>query len=62
MLIQMLLRDPQLKLRTGAHVEELSKVQTTPETSEQIFRAFVAHLDALAARRTTQTAAAVGAR
>lgn len=62
MLIQMLLRDPELQLRTGAHVEELSKEQTTPETSEKIFRAFVAHLDGLAARNATQTASAVGAR
>lgn len=62
MLIQMLLRDPQLQLRTGAHVEELSKEQTTPETSERIFRAFVSHLDALAARRANRTAAVVGAR
>jgi hypothetical protein len=62
MLIQMLLRDPQLRLRTGAHVEELSKEQTTPETSEKIFRAFVAHLDVLATRGATQTASAVGAR
>jgi hypothetical protein len=62
MLIQMLLRDPELQLRTGAHVEELSKEQTTPETSEKIFRSFVDHLDALAARRGTQTASAIGAR
>ncbi|HEY0158599.1 MAG TPA: hypothetical protein VGF28_15050 [Thermoanaerobaculia bacterium] len=58
MLIQMLLRDPALQLRTGAHVEELSKEQTSPETSERIFRSFVAHLDGLAARRGTQTASA----
>jgi len=62
MLIQMLLRDPQLQLRTGAHVEELSKVQTTPETSERIFKAFVEHLGTLATRNATAAANAVAAR
>jgi hypothetical protein len=60
MLIQMLLRDPQLELRTGAHVEELSKVQTTPEDSETLFNAFVAHINYVAARAAkpaTQSAA-----
>jgi hypothetical protein len=50
MLIQMLLRDPQLQLRTGHHVEELSKDQTDAETSERIFKTFVEHLAALAGR------------
>jgi len=45
MFIKMLTRDPSLELRTGAWVEELSKVQTTPQTSEKIFSAFLAHLD-----------------
>jgi hypothetical protein len=49
MLIQMLLRDERLELRTGAHVEALSKEQTEPEESEHIFRSFVSHLDFLAA-------------
>ena len=62
MLIQMLLRDPQLQLRTGAHVEELSKVQTTPETSERIFKSFVDHLGTLAARHTAAAPKAVAAR
>ncbi|HYI11201.1 MAG TPA: hypothetical protein VEK57_19250 [Thermoanaerobaculia bacterium] len=63
MLIQMLLRDPQLQLRTGAHVEELSKEQTSPETSEKLFKGFVAHLNYVAARDgRTQTASAAGAR
>lgn len=48
MLIHMLLRDPRLELRTGAHVEELSRAQSSPEASEELFRAFVAHLDRLA--------------
>lgn len=57
MLIQMLTRDPSLQLRTGAHVEELSKDQTSPEASERIFRAFVAHLDFVAAKEApAQTA------
>jgi hypothetical protein len=50
MMIQMLIRDPELELRTGAHVEELSKVQTSQQTSERLFTAFVAHLNYVAAR------------
>lgn len=52
MMIQMLVRDPQLQLRTGAHVEELSKVQTSVDGSERLFKAFVSHLDFAAARET----------
>lgn len=63
MLIQMLTRDPQLELRTGAWVEELSKLQTSVETSERRFSAFVAHLNYIAGRDTaTQTASAAGAK
>ncbi len=62
MLIQMLLRDPELQLRTGAHVEELSKEQTSPEISERIFKAFVEHLGTLAARSTATASSAVAAR
>lgn len=63
MLIQMMLRDPKLELRTGAWVEELSKVQTSPQASERIFKAFVAHLNYVAARDPRpQTASAVGSR
>lgn len=59
MLIRMLTRDPALILRTGTHVEELSKVQTEPSASERLFKAFVAHLDFVAARDTqSQTAIA----
>ncbi|HYH08814.1 MAG TPA: hypothetical protein VEK11_17300 [Thermoanaerobaculia bacterium] len=61
MLIQMLLRAPELQLRTGAHVEELSKVQTTPEASERLFRAFVTHLDFIAARADRTAAASTAA-
>lgn len=50
MLIQMLLRDPRLELRTGAYVEDLSKTQSSPSASERLFQSFVAHLDFLAAR------------
>lgn len=49
-LIQMILRDPELHLRTGAHVEELSKEQTSPEISERLFKAFADHLNFIAAR------------
>ena len=50
MLIRMLTRDPALVLRTGVHAEELSKVQTEPSASERLFKAFVTHLDFVAAR------------
>lgn len=48
MFIQMLTRDPSLELRTGAWVEELSKVQTSPQGSERIFNAFLSHLNGVA--------------
>jgi hypothetical protein len=51
MLIQMMLRDPELKLRSGAEgTEELSKEETPPDASERIFQAFVDHLNYIAAR------------
>ena len=63
MFIKMLLRDPQLELRTGAWVEELSKVQTSARASERIFNAFVDHLNYAAARDPrTQTASVAGSR
>jgi hypothetical protein len=63
MLIKMMLRDPALELRTGAWVEELSKVQTSAQASERIFNSFVAHLNYVAARDPrAQTASAVGSR
>ena len=63
MLIKMLLRDPQLELHTGVWVEELSKTQTSPQVSERIFSAFVAHLNYVAAKDSRlQTASAAGAR
>ena len=63
MLIQMLLRHPDLKLRTGAHVEELSKEQTPPEYSEKLFGELVAHLNFVSARTAKkQDARAVAAR
>lgn len=62
MLIQMLLRDPNLELRTGGPwVEELSKVQTSPEASERLFDAFVAHLNYIAAREASPLTAAASA-
>lgn len=59
MLIHMMLRDPKLSLRTGAHVEEKSDVQTTAEESEKIFRNFIAHLESLAGREGSGAATAV---
>lgn len=41
MLIRMLTRDPQLRLRQGQHVEKLSRSISTPEESERLFRRFV---------------------
>lgn len=63
MLIQMLLRDPQLRLRPGQPYDgEPSKKQTPAEESEKLFEAFVARLNFLAARDAqsgaTSTAAA----
>jgi hypothetical protein len=62
MLIQMLLRSDELVLRTGAHVEELSKVQTTPDFSEKLFKAFVAYLDKTAERSAKTSGRAIAAR
>ena len=63
MLIQMLVRDPKLVLRTDAHVEELSKVQSPPDASERMFKSFVSHLDFIAARNPhTQSAIAAASR
>jgi hypothetical protein len=60
MFIKMLTRDPSLELRTGAWVEELSKVQTSPQGSERIFNAFLSHLNGVATRESagTKTASA----
>jgi tRNA U55 pseudouridine synthase TruB len=62
MLIRMLTRDPALVLRTGTHVEELSKVQTEPSASEQLFKAFIAHLDLVAARNAQSQPAIAASR
>jgi hypothetical protein len=63
MLIKMLVRDKSLELRTGAWVEELSKVQTSPVGSERLFKTFVTHLDFLAARDPrVQSASSAGAK
>lgn len=64
MLIQMLLRDPALRLRAGeaSYVVELSKKQSPPEESEKLFDGFVAHLNFVAARDAkTQGASATAA-
>jgi hypothetical protein len=58
MLIQMLLRDPELKLQVGgSYVDELSKDQTTPQESEELFDEFVARLNFIAARDSKKTPA-----
>lgn len=62
MLIQMLTRSDDLVLRTGAHVEELSKFQTSPDFSERLFKKFVAHLDDVAERSAKRNGGAVAAR
>ena len=63
MFIKMLTRDPSLALRTGAWVEELSKVQTSPQGSEEIFEGFLSHLNYIAARDgATKTASATASR
>jgi len=59
MFIKMLTRDPSLELRTGAWVDELSKVQTSPRDSERIFNAFLSHLNFAAARDRSGTRTAL---
>jgi hypothetical protein len=62
MLIKMLLRDPDLRLRAGeTHVEELSKKQTTPDESEKLFDAFLARLNFIAARSAKPAGATTAA-
>jgi hypothetical protein len=61
MLIRMLVRDPKLVLRTGESVEELSKVQTSVDDSEKLFKSFVSHLDFVAARESRSPAAVAAA-
>lgn len=62
MLIQMFLRSDQLVLRTGSHVEELSKAQTSPEHSERLFAKFIEHLETVATRETNAMSTARAAR
>jgi hypothetical protein len=52
MLVQMLTRDPSLQLVTGLYTDELSKDIRTEQTSEALFKSFVKHLNAVAARET----------
>lgn len=49
MLMQMLLRDGNLVLVTGAYTDDLSKEIRSQDTSEQLFTRFVKHLNAVAA-------------
>jgi len=50
MLMQMLLRDPQLALTTSGYVDELSKVISSQDTSEGLYKSFVAYLNGMAGR------------
>src|SRR5436190_7587536 len=50
MLVQMLTRDTALQLVTGLYTDELSKDIRTPQTSEELFKRFMTHLSAVAAR------------
>jgi hypothetical protein len=50
MLIQILTRDPLLRLRRARPVDRLSKEIATEATSERLFDRFIAHLDTIAAR------------
>ena len=59
-LIMMMLRDPGLELNAGDYTEELSKEQTSPQTSERIFKAFVDHLNYIAARDAKVQSARAG--
>jgi hypothetical protein len=62
-LIMMILRDPDLQLQTGADFTEvLSKEQTSVQTSERIFKAFVDHLNDIAARDGKQESARAASR
>jgi hypothetical protein len=50
MLVQMLTRDPSLQLVTGLYTDELSKDIRSEQTSEALFKRFIVHLNAVAAR------------
>ena len=50
MLMQMLLRDPQLALTTRGYVDELSKDIKPQDASEGLYKSFVAYLNGMAAR------------
>ena len=55
MLIQILLRDPRLKVTTGMHVDELSKTIQPQSVSEDLFDAFVAWVNSVAAGESPGT-------
>ncbi|HEX7153671.1 MAG TPA: hypothetical protein VF618_19435 [Thermoanaerobaculia bacterium] len=57
MLIRMLVREPDLELRTGAHVEEFSPKVDSQEESERRFRALIQHLEATARRSLAEPVA-----
>jgi hypothetical protein len=53
MLVQMLTRDAGLVLVSGAYTDELSKDIRSEDTSEALFKRFLTHLNAVAAREQT---------
>ena len=50
MLMEMLLRDPRLTLTTSGYVDELSKDIAPVDSSEQLYKSFIAYLNGMAAR------------
>ena len=50
MLMEMLLRDPRLTLTTSGYVDELSKDIAPVDSSESLYKSFVAYLNGMAAR------------
>ncbi|HEV7922434.1 MAG TPA: hypothetical protein VGR02_16750 [Thermoanaerobaculia bacterium] len=57
MLMQMVLRDAEVDLQLGRHVEQLSGVVQPQERSEELFRRFTARLDSVASRASATSAA-----
>jgi len=56
MLVQMLTRDRNLVLVTGAYTEDLSKEIRSQDTSEELFKRFITHLNRIAAADRTVVA------
>lgn len=50
MMVEMITRDPRLELTTNAYVDDLSPEEQPVDRSEGLFRRFVSHVNAVAAR------------